>query len=432
MKRFPAVMLTVSAVTVLGLAACGQAGQGEATSSGESGGGAKTLTMWTHSAGNEAELKVYKQIIDDFNASQSEYKVVEESFPQGAYNDAIVAAATAGDLPCLLDMDGPIVANWAWAGYIQPLGLPASLTDSLLPTAVGTYKDQIYSAGYWDAALAMFARKSVLDKNDIRIPTIDKPWTIDEFSSALETLKASGYETPLDIGAEDTGEWWSYAYSPMLQSAGGDLINRDTMLSADGYLNGDGAKTFFTWFQEAFKKGWTSDSGTIGNEEFNADKAAISYTGVWNAEGSLKAVGDDLLILPPPDFGKGPKIGGASWQWGISSSCKEAEGARKYLEFSFQDKYITAFSDNQIVIPATEAATAASKYFAEGGAFEPFVELSKKFAVLRPATPAYAVISSTFEKTAKDIMNGADIQSTLDGAVQEIDTNIKSNDGYGF
>jgi multiple sugar transport system substrate-binding protein len=29
-------------------------------------------------------------------------------------------------------------------------------------------------------------------------------------------------------------------------------------------------------------------------------------------------------------------------------------------------------------------------------------------------------------------MNGADIQSTLDQAVQEIDTNIESNDGYGF
>ena len=48
--------------------------------------------MWTHSAGNPAELEVYTKIIDDFNASQDQYTVVEESFPQGAYNDAIVAA----------------------------------------------------------------------------------------------------------------------------------------------------------------------------------------------------------------------------------------------------------------------------------------------------------------------------------------------------
>jgi multiple sugar transport system substrate-binding protein len=418
----------VSAVGALALTACGQAGQGDTTS----GDGPVQLTMWTHSAGNPAELEVYEQIIQDFNASQDEYEVVEESFPQGAYNDAIVAAAAADDLPCLLDMDGPIVPNWAWAGYIQPLELPTEITDSLLPTTVGSYQGEIYSAGYWDAALSVFARQSVLEENDIRIPTTDEPWTIDEFDAALANLKEAGYETPLDIGAEDTGEWWSYAYSPMLQSAGGDEVDRDTYLSAEGALNGPEAVEFFTWFQDAFDKGWTSSDGTIGNEEFNNDDAALSYTGVWNALDSLDAVGDDLLILPPPDFGTGPKIGGGSWQWGISSTCGSPEGARAYLEFSFQDEYIAAFSDKQVVIPATAGAEAMSEQFGADGDLRPFVELSQKFALVRPETPAYPVISSTFEKAAKDIMNGADVQSTLDGAVQEIDANIESNDGYGF
>jgi len=388
--------------------------------------------MWTHSAGNPAELEVYNQIISDFNASQDQYEVVQEAFPQGAYNDAIVAAAAADDLPCLIDMDGPITPNWAWAGYIQPLGLPTELTDSLLPTAVGEYNGEIYSAGYWEAALSIFARKSVLEANAIRIPTVDDPWTIEEFNAVLDTLQAAGYDTPLDIGAEDAGEWWSYAYSPMLQSAGGDLIDRDTYLSSEGALNGPEAVEFFSWFQEAFVKGWASNAGTIGNEEFNNDEVGLSYTGVWNALGSIEAVGDDLLILPPPDFGNGPKIGGGSWQWGISSSCANVDGARAYLEFSFKDEYITQFADKQIVIPATAAAAEASQYFGEGGELAPFVELSERFAMLRPPTPAYAVISSTFEKAAKDIMNGADIQSTLDTAVADIDANIESNDGYGF
>lgn len=427
-RRSLATILSASTALALTLAGCGQAGQSDA---GQDDGPIE-LSMWTHSAGNPAELEVYQQIINDFNASQDTYKVTEESFPQGAYNDAIVAAAAADDLPCLLDMDGPIVPNWAWAKYIQPLNLPTELTDSLLATTIGTYKDEIYAAGYWDAALSIFARKSVLTANNIRIPTIEEPWTIDEFDAALTTLKTAGYDTPLDIGAEDTGEWWPYAYSPMLQSAGGDLINRDTMLSADGTLNGTEAITFFTWFQNAFTNGWASSAGTVGNEEFNADKVALSYTGVWNAMDSLEAVGDDLLILPPPDFGNGPKIGGGSWQWGISSTCKNADGARAYLEFSFQDKYLTEFSDKQIVIPATESATEASANFSADGKLRPFVELSRELAVLRPQTPAYPVISSAFEKAAKDIMNGANISSTLDAAVKEIDANIKSNDGYGF
>lgn len=430
-RRSLQAIVAASTIAMISLSACARAGESNATSD-TSETGDVTIQMWTHSAGNPAEIAVYDKIIADFNASQDKYKVVREDFPQASYNDSVQGAATSGTLPCLLDMDGPIVANWAWAGYIQPIGLKKETTDRLLPTAISEYKGEIYAAGYWDAALAILARKSVLEKNNIRIPTLDKPWSVDEFSTILDTLQKAGYATPLDIGAEDTGEWWSYAYSPMLQSAGGDLIDRDTMLSAEGKLNGPEAVKFFTWFQDAFKKGWASNSGTVGNEEFNADKVALSYTGGWSAQASLDAVGDDLLILPAVDFGNGPKIGGASWQWGISSSCKNVEGAREYLEFSFQDKYITEFADTQIVIPATKESAATSKYFAEGAPFTPFVEYSREYAMLRPQTPAYAVISSVFEKSAKDIMNGAEVKSTLDNAVNEIDTNIKNNDNYGF
>ncbi len=425
--RSLAAMVAATAAGALVLTGCGQAGQGSVNADGKT-----ELTMWTHSAGNPGEIAVYDQIISDYNASQDDYVVVREDFPQESYNDSVVAAAASGDLPCLIDMDGPIMPNWAWSGYLQELKLPEKLTDSLLPTAVGTYQDKIYSAGYWDAALSIFARKSVLDANRIRIPSIEEPWTREEFDAALETLKAAGYDTPIDIGAEDQGEWWSYAYSPILQSFGGDQIDRDSYLTAEGALNGPEAVEAFTWFQELFTQGYAGNAGTIGNQEFVDDQVALSYTGVWNAQAALEEVGDDLLILPPPDFGHGPKIGGGSWQWGITADCVDAEGARDYLEFSFNDDYIAAFSDSQIVIPATAGAEGLSEHFGEGDDLHAFVELSQQFALARPATPAYPVISSTFEKAAKDIMNGADVQSTLDNAVKDIDQNIESNDGYGF
>ncbi|WP_245849239.1 sugar ABC transporter substrate-binding protein [Lentzea kentuckyensis] len=426
MKRKSLSMLAAAGLSAaLVLSGCGRA-------SDSSSGGSGEITMWTHSAGNPGELAVYQQIIADFNASQSKYKIVQQNFPQGSYNEAITAAATARKLPCLLDMDGPVMPNWAWAGYLQPLGLPDDLIGSLLPTTVGRYKDTVYSAGYWDAALSIFARKSVLDKNSIRIPTVDKPWTLDEFGAAVTKLKAGGYQTPLDLGAADKGEWWSYAYSPMLQSAGGDLINRDSMKTADGALNGPDAVKFFTWFQQAFENGWADNAGPVGNQRFIDDKVALSYTGVWNAKDALASVGDDLLILPPVDFGKGPKIGGGSWQWGISAGCQNAEGARAYLKFSFQDKYLTAFADSQVVIPSTTAAAKASKYFSDTGSLHQFAVLSQKFALARPATPGYPVISSTFEKAAKDIMSGAEVKSTLDTAAKAIDTDIASQNGYGF
>ena len=51
------------------------------------------LSMWYHGAGNEVESKLIKQIISDFNSSQSNWRVNLESFPQESYNSSVVAAA---------------------------------------------------------------------------------------------------------------------------------------------------------------------------------------------------------------------------------------------------------------------------------------------------------------------------------------------------
>ena len=121
MRTRTPILVSAGLVTAIALTGCGQAGQGDTTTAD----GRTQLTMWTHSAGNPAELEVYEQIISDFNASQDDYEVVHESFPQGAYNDAIVAAAASGDLPCLLDLDGPIMPNWASVSYTH-LTLPTN------------------------------------------------------------------------------------------------------------------------------------------------------------------------------------------------------------------------------------------------------------------------------------------------------------------
>jgi multiple sugar transport system substrate-binding protein len=220
-RRLATATLAVAVGASL-LAGCGKGGSSSSSSSGVG-----TLTLWTHNAGNAAELGAITAIVKDYNASQQKYKVVIQAFPQTSYNQSVVAAATAKKLPCILDIDGPNVPDWAWAGYLSPLtGLDDTLSK-FLPSTVGKYNGKNYSAGFYDVALSMYALKSVLTANKIRIPTIDTPWSETEFSAALKTLKATGkWAYPLDLGTAGTGEWLPYAYSPFLQSFGGDLINR--------------------------------------------------------------------------------------------------------------------------------------------------------------------------------------------------------------
>lgn len=393
-----------------------------------------TLTMWYHGAGSAVESELIQGIIDDFNASQDDWAVTLESFPQIAYNDSVVAAALAGNLPDIIDVDGPVMPNWAWAGYMQPLPIDEDVLADFLPGTKGYWDGQLYSIGLWDAAVALVTRQSILDDLGLRTPTLDEPWTGEEFMAALDAAKESGeYEYAINLGMADQGEWYPYAFSPLLQSFGGDIIDRDTYLTAEGALNGDEAIAFGEWWQSLFAEGYapgTSQDMADVQTGFVEGKYAFSWTGNWMALATL-AEFDDTLFLPAPDFGNGPTIGAASWQFGVSATSEHPEGAAAFIEFALQDQYLAGFSNGIGLIPATASAAAISDYYAPGGPMEVFFELSESQALVRPVTPGYVVAAKIFEKALADIANGADVADTLDAAVDEIDTDIDRNGGYG-
>lgn len=161
-----------------------------------------------------------------------------------------------------------------------------------------------------------------------------------------------------------------------------------------------------------------------------AGKYAFSWNGNWAALNALNAF-PDTVFLPAPDFGNGPKIGAASWQFGISATSKFPEGASAFIEFALQDKYLAAFSDGIGLIPATRTAAAMTENYKEGGPMEVFFGLTEAQALVRPVTPGYVVQAKVFEKALADIANGADVASTLDAAVDEINADIEKNGGYG-
>ncbi len=96
MKLTPTKRVAVgllAAALPLSMAACTK---GASSSSGGAGG---ELTMWTHNAGNKAELAAITAIVNDYNASQKKYKVKIQAFPQDSYNQSVVAAAASKKLP---------------------------------------------------------------------------------------------------------------------------------------------------------------------------------------------------------------------------------------------------------------------------------------------------------------------------------------------
>ncbi|MFZ1181517.1 MAG: extracellular solute-binding protein [Herbaspirillum sp.] len=391
------------------------------------------ISLWRHESG-DIEVVLTKEQIENFNRSQNKYRVVYENIPKGSHTQSVTAAAVAKKLPCLLDLDAPTVPNLAWAGYLRPLDglLDPNVLSTLMAGGKGEYKGVLYSVGPYDASLGIFARKSALAAVGARIPTIDKPWTLAEFDDTLAKLKKlPGYEYVIDLRNNADSEWWTYAYSPWLQSFGGDLIDRKTMTHASDVLNGKPAVAFGRWFQGLFRKGY-ANKRPIDDKSFLLGRVPLDYSGNWNYADAKAKWKDDLLVLPPPDFGHGPKTGAASWQYGISATCPALDGAVAFINYIMQPQRVAKNVDRMKVPPTTQAAADLTTDYRPGGSLRFYFEFMQRYAVTRPATPAYPIITSTFEKAMRKIIEGADAQSTLDDATDSIERNIRDNKGYGF
>lgn len=143
------------------------------------------------------------------------------------------------------------------------------------------------------------------------------------------------------------------------------------------------------------------------------------------------AFGDDVVVIPMPDFGAGPVTGMGSWAWSVSSQTENPEGAIAFLEFILQPEEILAITNTNGAVPGRTTAFQESPLYVEGGELNVFVQqLQQGVALPRPKTPAYPAITSAFYTAMDNIIKGADVQTELDAAVDKINTDIRENDGY--
>lgn len=396
--------------------------------------GKVTIKMWFHSGRGE-ERAVIEDQVKRFNAMQDEVEVIAVQLPEGSYAEQVNAAALAGDLPDVLDLDGPFIANYAWSGYLIPLDdfITPELKNDLLPSIIsqGLYKGHIYALGTFDSGLAIWGNKRYLEKIGARIPkSVDDAWTFTEFMDILRKLKAlDEVKYPLDFKINyGVGEWYTYGFSPIFQAFGADLIDRNTYMTAKGVLNGPEALAAAAWFQSLFAQGFANPNPP-GDAEFINGEAALSWVGHWVWQQYHKALGDDLVLIPMPKFFK-QATGMGSWAWGITSNCKNPEAAWKFIEFLLRPEEILKMTNANGAVPSRLSAIKMSELYGPGGPLGIFSEQLQKIAVPRPVTPAYPTITQAFAQAIDNIIKGADIREELNRAVRIIDEDIEYNAGY--
>lgn len=397
--------------------------------------GITRLSAWAHS-GREAERRVMEDQVARFNQTHDSIRIDLTLIPEGSYNPQVQAAALAGDLPDLLEFDGPYVYSYVWQNHLLPIDdyVSSETLNTVLDSIIrqGTYRGRLYSLGQFDSGLALFARRSKLGAVDARIPQgPEEAWSIDEFETILANLAANDEDGQvLDLKLNYGGEWYTFGFSPILWSAGAGLIDRGEFESASGVLDSQTAIDAMNRVQR-----WINADGyvdpNVDDYAFLEGRVALSWVGHWEYDRYNEMHGEDLVLVPFPDFGEGVKTGQGSWNWGVTRGCGNPEAAVQFITFLLEKQQVLEMIEANSAIPANLNAISISELHREGGPLHLYVrQLREGYTVPRPRTPAYPVITTIFQQAFRDIRVEVPVETALDKAAREIDQDIEYNEGY--
>lgn len=413
------------------LVACGNDEDGTETSETVD---SDTITMWVQFSEEDAEGQVLANSIEEFNKTNpdgltAEVQYIPRSGSGGGYEDNLNAALTTNTLPDVFTLDGPNNAAYAESGMLQPLEEYLSNLDDFLPSIIdqGTYKDELYSIGFSESSVGIYYNIDLLEESGIEIdslPTVDNPWTWNEFNEMLDILQSNNDGKPvLDMGFDDQSEWLLYAFSPYVWSAGGDIVSEDGN-QAVGVFDSEENVTAFEFIQQLIKNGYSTTSPI--NKGFHTGEYPLYMSGSWTMQ-ELDTEYQDINygIMPypvSPDTNELVSPTG-SWAYGISSSTSNPEGSGKLIDFLVSEEQLYNMSMGNSVLPARQSV--ADRMMEE--VTEPMQELieqNTQTGRARPVLVNYPQVSRVFQQTVTESTyyeQNPNIQELLEIKAQEVE-----------
>lgn len=430
MKFFKKTTVAATLLSTLVLAACSSNGS---SGTNEQSGDDKTVTLWVQYSEESAEGQVMSQSIKDFNETNTGgYTAKVEYIPRsgsgGGYEDKVNAALTTNTLPDVLTLDGPNTAAYAKSGIIAPIDEYITNKDDLLPSIIdeGTYDGKLYSLGYSESGVGIFYNKKMLEEAGVdlaSLPTVDNPWTYEQYNELFETLTKKYNKPAIDVGFDDHSEWLMYAFTPFVWSSGGDVVNEDGTKSSGAFDNA-GSVEAFTFIQGLIKNGYS----TITPEKngFQTGVYPLKMTGSWTMQemdSQYQDVEYGVLPLPMSPTTKKPVSPTGSWAYGMSATTNKKDAAGALIDFLGSEQEVYDMSVGNSVLPSRKS-TSERLAPEVSEQMKVLLEQNAKTGHARPVLVNYPQVSRIVQNAVTEVTyvdQNSDVKALLEQKAREID-----------
>ncbi|PZQ87649.1 MAG: sugar ABC transporter substrate-binding protein [Leifsonia xyli] len=425
MKRYAAAALV--AAVALPLAACSASGPEAGGSELSSG----PIKIWYST--NEQEIAWAEKVVEAWNADNPDQKVTAEAIPAGkSSEDAISAAITAGNTPCLVYNTAPAaVPSFQKQGGLVDISKTFSDGESFITGRSGSAADgfrspdgNLYQVPWKANPFMLYYNKDMFTAAGLDAEN-PKLATYDDVLAAAKAIKASG-AADFTLYPPASGDYTNplFDFYPFyLANSGG------TQLVADGkatFTSKEGMETLEFW-KTLYAEGYSSAEAYSGDAwagPFADGVAALGIAGPWGAGAFDGKVNYGIVPLPTA-AGTSPEetyTFGDSKNVGLYTSCENKQTAWDFVKFSMNADNDLALLETTGQFPIrTDLSEVAGDYLAANPLLETFsqsVPLTVDVPNIANATEIWQAFRDAW---GASVQGSGELRSTMDAAAEKVD-----------
>lgn len=356
-RWWTALLATGVVIGLISLAGCGK------TSSGQTTSGPIKITYWHRMTGSYKTA--LDHLINEFNASQSTYKVVGVS--QGSYDalqQKIMAGAKSKTLPVMAQAPYTNIGDYVKTGLLASFDsnmlkgkdkLTAAQQADIYPSflATGKYQGKYYGLPFSVSTRVLFYDQGLMDKYNLKLPTTWADVEADGKTLAKDKIAAVALDQSYDVELED-----------MAQQAGAKLISD----SGKPQLDHPQVVTALAQLLSLRKAGYLKTAGEDGyfSVPFIAKTAVFGIGSSASIPVLEQQAPKDMkwgtAQIPAYEGKTGTALNGNVNIMFKSASAKEQRGAWLFSKFLMKGKNTAYWAEKTGYVPVAKSGTESASY----------------------------------------------------------------------